>query len=102
MALSNLHVHGLENSRNQSFIMAILNVRHITSFVKLSSDKRIAILIVYVDDIILTGNYREELERLKSFLSKEFEIKDLESRYFLGMEIARSRHDFLFLGVSIF
>lgn len=64
-----------------------------TLFVKLSSDKRIAILIVYVDDIILTGNYKEELARLKSFLSEEFEIKDLGYlRYFLGMEIARSRH----------
>ncbi|KAM6551619.1 hypothetical protein CsatB_001427 [Cannabis sativa] len=64
-----------------------------TLFVKFSSDKRIAILIVYVDDIILTGDYKEEMERLKEFLSKEFEIKDLRYlRYFLGMEIARSRH----------
>ena len=64
-----------------------------TLFVRFSSDKRIAILIVYVDDIILTGDYKEEMERLKDFLSKEFEIKDLGYlRYFLGMEIARSRH----------
>ncbi|XP_062090436.1 retrovirus-related Pol polyprotein from transposon RE1 isoform X1 [Humulus lupulus] len=64
-----------------------------TLFVKLDSDKRIAILIVYVDDIILTSDYKEELVMLKSFLSKEFEIKDLGYlRYFLGMEIARSRH----------
>ncbi|KAJ4715365.1 Retrovirus-related Pol polyprotein from transposon TNT 1-94 [Melia azedarach] len=64
-----------------------------TLFVKLSSDKKIAILIIYVDDIILTDDYKEELARLKSFLLKEFEIKDLGYlRYFLGMEIARSRH----------
>ena len=65
-----------------------------TLFVKFSSDKRRAIIIVYVDDIILIGDYKEELGRLRHFLSKEFEIKDLGNlKYFLGMEIARSKHD---------
>ena len=50
------------------------------------------ILIVYVDDIILTSNYEEELVRLKKLLAKEFEIKDPGYlKYFLGMEVARSR-----------
>ena len=49
------------------------------------------ILIVYVDDIVLTGNHEEEIRRLKGLLSREFEIKDLGLlRYFLGMEVARS------------
>ena len=49
-------------------------------------------LIVYVDDIILTGNNEEEIRKLKKFLALEFEIKDLGGlKYFLGMEIARSR-----------
>jgi len=61
-------------------------------FVKTSPEKEIAILIVYVDDIILTGDYEEELVRLKKLLAKEFEIKDLGyHKYFLGMEVARSR-----------
>ena len=38
---------------------------------------KITILIVYVDDIIFTGNDLEEGERLKRKLAKEFEIKDL-------------------------
>jgi hypothetical protein len=63
-----------------------------TLFVKTSPEKEIAILIVYVDDIILTGDYEEELVRLKKLLAKEFEIKDLGYlKYFLGMEVARSR-----------
>ncbi|RVW83047.1 Retrovirus-related Pol polyprotein from transposon RE1 [Vitis vinifera] len=51
-----------------------------------------AILIVYVDDIILSGNDMEELRKLKKYLSEEFEVKDLGNlKYFLGMEVARSR-----------
>jgi Reverse transcriptase (RNA-dependent DNA polymerase) len=36
----------------------------------------IYILVVYVDDIVLTGNYFVELKRLKASLAKEFEMKD--------------------------
>lgn len=50
------------------------------------------ILIVYVDDIILTGDDTMEMERLKKVLATEFEVKDLgQMRYFLGMEVARSK-----------
>ncbi|KAI9162582.1 hypothetical protein LWI28_028704 [Acer negundo] len=63
-----------------------------TLFVKHETAGKMAILIVYVDDIILTGNYDEEIQRLKVFLAKEFEIKDLGNlKYFLGMEVARSK-----------
>ena len=53
---------------------------------------RIAILIVDVDDIILTRDDSEEIIKLKRLLSTKFEIKDLCAlRYFLGMEVARSK-----------
>jgi phosphoenolpyruvate carboxylase len=58
-------------------------------YVKFSLEKKIAILIIYVDDIILIGDH-EELVRLKKLLAKEFETKDLSYlRYFLGIEVAR-------------
>ena len=54
------------------------------------------ILIVYVNDIILTRDNTGEVERLK-VLATEFEVKDLgQMRYFLRMEVARSRK-----GISI-
>lgn len=62
-----------------------------TLFVKHSTSGRLTVLIVYVDDIVLTGNNEEEINHLKNLLSKEFEIKDLgHLTYFLGMEVARS------------
>ncbi|KAH9716025.1 protein kinase domain-containing protein [Citrus sinensis] len=58
---------------------------------------KMAVLIVYVDDIILTGSDDDEMSRLKKHLASEFEIKDLGPlRYFLGMEVARSR-----MGISV-
>ncbi|CAN1338667.1 Retrovirus-related Pol polyprotein from transposon TNT 1-94 [Linum perenne] len=62
-----------------------------TMFVRHRDRGRLTILIVYVDDIIVTGSDKEEICRLKKKLAEEFELKDLgEMRYFLGMEIARS------------
>ena len=61
-------------------------------FYKHNKDGKIVILIVYMDDIVLTGSDKEELERLKRRLATEFEIKDLGAlKYFLGMEFARSK-----------
>lgn len=61
-------------------------------FVKHSSHGKTTTLIVYVDDIVLTGNDVEEIPQLKEYLAKEFEIKDLGSlKYFLGIEVVRSK-----------
>ena len=50
------------------------------------------ILIVFLNDIIMTSNCVKEIKRLKDFLGKEFKIKDLGAlKYFLGMEVARSK-----------
>jgi len=62
-----------------------------TLFVKRSTSGKRAILIVYVDDIVITGDDTQEIGHLKSCLHTEFKVKDLgQLKYFLGMEIARS------------
>ena len=64
-----------------------------TLFIKHSSEGKTTALIVYVDDIVLTGDDLEEMERLKKKLATEFEIKDLGNlKFFLGIELARSKH----------
>lgn len=63
-----------------------------TMFFRQAKDGKKTILIVYVDDIILTGDDSMEIERLKSTLTMEFETRDLgQMKYFLGMEVARSK-----------
>jgi len=49
-------------------------------------------VLIYVDDILLTGNDLEEIQYLKTSLLQKFLIKDLGNlKYFLGIEFSRSR-----------
>ncbi|XP_040374694.1 uncharacterized protein LOC112199378 [Rosa chinensis] len=49
-------------------------------------------VLIYVDDIVITGNDPKAIELLKAFLHKEFRIKDLGNlKYFLGIEVSRSK-----------
>jgi len=62
-----------------------------TLFLK-HNEKQITALIVYVDDMIVTGNDPAERKRLQQHLAREFEMKDLgELKYFLGIEVSRSK-----------
>ena len=57
-----------------------------------TSDRGKILLIVYVDDIIITGDDKQGLDDLKRYLQNSFRTKDLgKLRYFLGIEVARSK-----------
>ena len=48
-------------------------------------------LVVYVDDIVITGSYQDGIQKLKQHLFTHFQTKDLgKLKYFLGIEIAQS------------
>ncbi|CAL8151775.1 unnamed protein product [Prunus armeniaca] len=50
------------------------------------------VVLIYVDDLIITGSNNAEISKLKFFLSKNFAIKELGAlKYFLGIEIALSK-----------
>ncbi|GKA30720.1 retrotransposon protein, putative, ty1-copia subclass [Tanacetum coccineum] len=57
-----------------------------------ASGSYIAILILYVDDILLMGNNIPMLQDVKSYLGKCFAMKDLgDAAYILGIKIYRDR-----------
>ncbi|GFY85446.1 hypothetical protein Acr_04g0001840 [Actinidia rufa] len=51
----------------------------------------ILVVLVYVDDLLLTGSDLGSIRCLQDFLSSKFQLKDLgKLKYFLGIEVARS------------
>ncbi|GKD64407.1 ribonuclease H-like domain-containing protein, partial [Tanacetum coccineum] len=62
-------------------------------FAKSKNNKFIA-LLVYADDIVVTSNCEEEIEKFKIFLKSKFKIKDFDHlKYFLGVEVIRTEKD---------
>ena len=73
----------------RSFSYHQSNSNH-TLFLKKQHGK-ITALIVYVDDMVVIGNDPDERKALQSYLSSEFEMKDLgHLKYFLGIEVSQS------------
>ncbi|XP_075104838.1 uncharacterized protein LOC142178920 [Nicotiana tabacum] len=51
----------------------------------------LVIILIYVDDMLVTGNNLELIEDTKIFLQQAFKINDLgDLKFFLGMEFSRS------------
>ncbi|KAF3614676.1 hypothetical protein FXO38_35522 [Capsicum annuum] len=55
------------------------------------TQERITLVLVYVDDMLITGDSLKLIEDAKVMLQQSFKMKDLgELRFFLGIEFARS------------
>nr|XP_009776535.1 PREDICTED: uncharacterized protein LOC104226282 [Nicotiana sylvestris] len=56
----------------------------------------ITMVLIYVDDMLITGDSLKLIEETKSHLQQSFKMKDLgELKYFLGIEFARSKQGIL-------
>jgi len=54
----------------------------------MKKDKDILVVSLYVDDIIVTDNNTQLIDKFKEEMKMEFEMTDMEMlNYFLGMEI---------------
>ncbi|CAA6659703.1 unnamed protein product [Spirodela intermedia] len=62
-----------------------------TLFFKHFSSRGVTVLLVYVDDIIITGNDEGEIQSLSNCLAQEVAVTTLgRLKYFLGIEVAHS------------
>jgi hypothetical protein len=51
----------------------------------------IVVIVIYVDDLIITGDSDANIFDLKKLLKQKLEMKDLgKLRYFLGIEVIQS------------
>uniref|UniRef100_A0A2N9EX08 Reverse transcriptase Ty1/copia-type domain-containing protein n=1 Tax=Fagus sylvatica TaxID=28930 RepID=A0A2N9EX08_FAGSY len=68
------------------FFVALFMV--FTLFIR-RSDKGMILLLLYVDDMIITGNDHSGISNFKQFLHQQFEMKDFGYlSYFLGLEVS--------------
>ncbi|KAG7536931.1 Reverse transcriptase RNA-dependent DNA polymerase [Arabidopsis suecica] len=62
-----------------------------TLFTK-QDNQGIVVVLVYVDDLIISGSNKEGIQAIKTSLHSAFDIKDLGVlKYFLGIEVCRSK-----------
>ena len=55
---------------------------------------KMAVILFYVDDMLIASNSKEKLEKIKNCLGKAFEMKDLgEPKSFLGIYIERNKEE---------
>lgn len=96
-------LYGLKQTSRQwfaKFSYTILNLGFVQSKVDYAlftyaKGSSFIVLLVYVDDILLTGNDPQCIAKSKQVLDKKFGLKDLGSlRYFMGLEAARNSKGF--------
>ncbi|GJY16199.1 ribonuclease H-like domain-containing protein [Tanacetum coccineum] len=59
-----------------------------------NQNNKFIVLLVYVDDIVVTDNCVNEINQFKTFLKSKFNIKNLGSlKYFLGIEVIKIEDD---------
>ena len=67
-----------------------------------NSHASIILLVVYVDNIIITGDDMAGISSPKSFLHGQFHTKDLDMlKYFLGVEVMRGKRESSYLKVNM-
>ena len=91
-ALYGLHLElGLLNFTRLSPQLNISSDGHDSALFTRKTDNGTVVLLLYVDDMLITGDDSVGIEELKKFLCQHFEMKDLGPlSYFQGLEVLSS------------
>ena len=58
--------------------------------------KELLVILVYVDDLLVTGSNLQHIQQVRKDLQHRFKMKDLgELKYFLGIEFSRTNDGIL-------
>ncbi|GKE51959.1 retrovirus-related pol polyprotein from transposon TNT 1-94 [Tanacetum coccineum] len=81
----------------EDYVLEVLMI--VASIIKKAPSGSLIYLLLYVDDMLVAAKDIEEVNKLKTFLNTEFDMKDLgAARKILGVEIIRDqKHGKLFL-----
>ena len=91
MASSRLLELGLKSLAQQGFTSS----PHDTPLFVRRSSAGITLILLYVDDMIITRDDSAGIHSLQHFLSQHFEMKDLGTlSYFLGLEVTSSSNGY--------
>ena len=68
----------------------VISMADYSMYVK-KRDASLVVIVIYVDDLIITGDDKAQIANVKKVLGDEFDMKDLgELMYFLGIEVIRT------------
>ena len=95
----NISLYGLKQASkqlNHELIKFLVHLGYVQSkhdyslFVKTKGEE-FTTIIMYVDDMLITGNSSSEIQSVKTSLDEQFTIKDLGlAKYFLGIELCKT------------
>ncbi|GKB12380.1 copia protein [Tanacetum coccineum] len=89
--INNAFLHGYIDDKISFKSIGYVQSKHDYSLFVKTQGEAFTVVLVYLDDMLITGNSQSAILSLKSCLDEKFTIKDLGlAKYFLGIELCKT------------